>query len=279
VTNDEPSLALDIDSVGKDSDSARVARIAVVGPRSCTRDGSADTITVDCQSLARLEREVERLRAELDAALRGAAEILGGGEAVASATSSETPASAGAREAPRVELELSVRDVMTRDVRSVDRNDSLAQARESMDAGGFRHLVVLGDGDDVVGVLSQRDIFFGPLAWSMGQGRHAYEASLAQAFVKDVMHEDVRTIDPGTPLQAAAREMLEHRIGCLARSAQPIAGWRGICGSWRRDSSWWARRTRHARIDVRRSPSNSARRPSRRSARRKGRLVSRSCRA
>lgn len=210
---DDPSLALDMDSVGRGSAGVPVARIAVVGPRSCTRDGSAETITIDCPTLAKLEREAARLRDEIDLAVRQAAEALGG-EARAAETVEVAPAPTGEQH-ERAALDLSVRDVMSRDAHSVGRNASLADVAASLHSGGYRHMVVVDEDEQLVGVLSQRDIFFGPLAWSIGQGRNAYEAALERTLAKDVMHESVRTIDSGAPLQAAAQAMLEHGIGCL----------------------------------------------------------------
>ena len=53
-----------------------------------------------------------------------------------------------------------VRDLMSDEVRTVDRNDTLAVADEIMSRERIRHLVVLDDdGLEVVGVLSRRDMF------------------------------------------------------------------------------------------------------------------------
>jgi CBS domain-containing protein len=217
VTAKDLSLALDVDESGKGDARVPVARIAVVGPRSCTRDGSAQTITVDWLTLDRLEREVARLHEEIDTAAREAAQRLGGDDATVAEVTATSPASLGAESAKRerVAHELHVGDVMSRDVHSVGRNATLAEVAASLRAGGHRHIVVVDEEGELVGVLSQRDIFFGPLAWSMGQGRHAYEAALDRTLAKEVMREAVRTIDSGAPLQAAAQAMLQHGIGCL----------------------------------------------------------------
>ena len=214
----ERSLDLDLESVGRGAETYRVARIAVVDTHGLTRDGSGPTITADCRTMEVLEREVGRLRRELDDSLTRAARELEAGAESARDKPRETAAQAdeaSARERPQLEVAFTVREVMTRDVRTVRRNDSLSQAKQMLDSGGFRHLVVLGDDDSVVGVISQRDIFFGPLAWSLGQGRHAYEQSLDQNVVKDVMQGDVVSIDSAASLHAAARLMGERKIGCL----------------------------------------------------------------
>jgi CBS domain-containing protein len=107
-----------------------------------------------------------------------------------------------------------VADVMTRDVHTLGPNDRLALAEELMKQGRFRHVVVVDDGR-VVGVVSQRDIFHGALAWSLGQGRRAHETLLASSAVKDVMASNVVTVDPQAVLAEAAALLRDHKIGCL----------------------------------------------------------------
>jgi CBS domain-containing protein len=107
-----------------------------------------------------------------------------------------------------------VADVMTRDVRTLGPNDRLALADELMKQGRFRHVVVVDEGR-VVGVVSQRDIFHGALAWSLGQGRRAHETLLTSSAVKDVMASNVVTVDPQAALAEAAALLRDHKIGCL----------------------------------------------------------------
>ncbi|HTY19740.1 MAG TPA: CBS domain-containing protein [Myxococcota bacterium] len=109
-----------------------------------------------------------------------------------------------------------VRDLMTREVATVRRNDKLVIADDVMRLGRVRHTPVLDDStDDVVGILSQRDLFRGALARALGYGGHAQQKLLNLLAVKDVMTTDPLTIAPDAPLAEAARVMLEHKIGCL----------------------------------------------------------------
>ena len=222
-TDKERSLDLDLDETGRSDRARRVARVAVVGTRGFTRDGRDATITADCESAAALEREVARLCGELDDALARGREHLGvkgrgaKGRRAAQTQPGASSASndAGERKKPRLSVPWTVADLMTRAVRTVGPNETAAAARAAMDQGGFRHLVVVGEGGEIEGVLSHRDLFFGPLAWSIGQGRKAYEKLLESSRVKDVMHTDVATVDPATPLPEAAPLLRERKIGCL----------------------------------------------------------------
>jgi len=214
VPDRERSLDLDVETIGTGERAQRVGRIAVVSTEGCTRDGSASTITLDCHSASVLEREVDRLREELEDALARAGTELEGGPARprAAPVARAAPVSA---ERPRLVIRASVADVMTRAVRTVSANDRLSTAKATMDEGGFRHLVVLAEDGEVEGVVSHRDLFFGPLAWSIGQGRQAYESLLEASRVKDVMQTRVETIAPDVPLQSAAARLRERGVGCL----------------------------------------------------------------
>lgn len=105
---------------------------------------------------------------------------------------------------------------MARDVRTLGRNDNLSIADDVMRLERIRHLPVLDDeGETVVGVVSQRDLFRGALARALGYGEHAQQKLLGQLVVKEVMTNDPVTVGPEEPLEQAARTMLDAKIGCL----------------------------------------------------------------
>lgn len=109
-----------------------------------------------------------------------------------------------------------VRDLMSAEVATVLRNDQLLIADDLMRLGRIRHTPVLDESTGaVVGVLSQRDLFRGALARSLGYGEHAQQKVLGMLLVKDVMTNDPVTVGPDAPLEQAARLMLERKIGCL----------------------------------------------------------------
>ncbi len=112
--------------------------------------------------------------------------------------------------------DLQVRDVMTREVTTLKRNDKLTLANDIMQLGRIRHLPILeDDGQQLVGILSQRDLFRGALARALGYGQHAQRKVLDSLLAKEVMSSDVITTSPDTPLIEAARILLERKIGCL----------------------------------------------------------------
>ncbi|MBI4956337.1 MAG: CBS domain-containing protein [Myxococcales bacterium] len=108
-----------------------------------------------------------------------------------------------------------VRDLMSREVKTLERNDSLSIADRVMQLERIRHMPVLDEDGLVVGVVSQRDLFRGALANALGYGKHAQQKILDTLLVKDVMSSDLVTTRPDAPLAEAARVMVERKVGCL----------------------------------------------------------------
>ena len=110
---------------------------------------------------------------------------------------------------------LQVRDVMSREVHTVKRNDELAIADALMKQKRVRHLPVLDEDGKVCAVVSQRDLFRGALLRALGYGSRAEELMLKQVAVKEAMSAEIQTTAPDTPVADAARLMIERKIGCL----------------------------------------------------------------
>lgn len=104
---------------------------------------------------------------------------------------------------------------MSRDVRTLRRNDELSLADDVMEQERIRHLPVLDDDGELAGMVSQRDLFRGALAKALGYGTSQQEKMLGMLVVKEVMSTDIETTTPDTPLVEAAATMLEKKIGSL----------------------------------------------------------------
>ena len=118
-----------------------------------------------------------------------------------------------------------VRDVMTRDVVTLERNDKLLVADDLMRLGRIRHLPVVDEDGRLAGIVSQRDLFHSGLIKALGYGSHAQRQALDMVVVKEAMRSEVVTTTPDAPLRDAARLMLERKIGCLVvLDGQQIAG-------------------------------------------------------
>ena len=110
---------------------------------------------------------------------------------------------------------LLVADVMSRDLKTLGRNDKLSIADDVMKQDRIRHMPVLDSNGKLCGIMSQRDLFRGILLRSLGYGSRLEEKLLDSHPVKEAMVEDPITTSPDTPVKDAARTMIEHKVGCL----------------------------------------------------------------
>ncbi len=108
---------------------------------------------------------------------------------------------------------LTVADVMTRDVITLDREDSLADARRCMDQARVRHLPVVAGGR-LVGLITHRDLLAASLSVFARASEREQRQFFAQIPVHELMHDAVR-VSPGTPVREAARILIESKFGCL----------------------------------------------------------------
>ena len=106
-----------------------------------------------------------------------------------------------------------VRDVMTPAVTTLGRNDTLLSATDIMNQDRIRHFPVVDEGE-VVGVVSQRDLYKASLGTVMKYGEKAERTFLESVAVKEIMVDPI-TVAPDADVRAAARLMIEHKIGCL----------------------------------------------------------------
>ena len=112
-------------------------------------------------------------------------------------------------------IEMLVRDLMTTDVFTVERNEALLTANRVMTLGRVRHVLVLDEEGRLTGLLSQRDLFHSGLMKALGYGTHAVQTTLDGLLVKEVMTTNLITIGPDAPLKQAAGIMVAKKIGCL----------------------------------------------------------------
>ena len=110
---------------------------------------------------------------------------------------------------------LRVRDVMTKDVTTIGRNENLVVADDIMRLGRIRHLPVVDEDGSLAGIVSQRDLFHSGLLRALGYGTHAKQQALQLLVLKEAMKVEVVTVTPDAPLSEAAKIMLRQKIGCL----------------------------------------------------------------
>jgi acetoin utilization protein AcuB len=134
-----------------------------------------------------------------------------------------------------------VRDLMSRNVTTIEESETLHDAVERMVRAKVRHLPVLDRKGALIGIVTDRDIrhrLFAPDVYGR-VGQVPLPALLREAHVRAVMSAPVRCIGPDSDVAAAAERMRKDRVGSLAVvEAQRLVGivteidvLRHICGS------------------------------------------------
>ena len=91
--------------------------------------------------------------------------------------------------------------IMTRHPETIKPDDTLAKAKEMMNAAGFRRLPVMKDGG-IVGMLTERNL-------------REHAGYLDSTKVNVAMSVPVISVRPNSTVQEATRLMLQHKIGGL----------------------------------------------------------------
>lgn len=100
-----------------------------------------------------------------------------------------------------------VADLMTRTLVTLRESDDLTLADDILALGRFRHLPVVGERGQLVGLITHRDLLR-LFAERVGRDRSTILA-------REVMQQHPVTAEPDMPAFEAARWMYENKYGCL----------------------------------------------------------------
>src|SRR5262249_39726875 len=109
---------------------------------------------------------------------------------------------------------MDVRDLMSREVVTLEATDHLDLAEGIMRLGRIRHLPVVA-GERGGGILCPRDLFRAAVSSLLQLGGEAERKWLAGVPVKAVMTTEPFTVGPHVPIRTAVEMMAEKKIGCL----------------------------------------------------------------
>lgn len=109
---------------------------------------------------------------------------------------------------------MKVRQYMTSDVVTANPGDGLRQTFYRMRERDIHHMPVVGDGDEVVGIISDRDLR--RPGWVDEEENVAHYYLLDNAHkVADTMTQGPAVVGPEDDIRAAVAVLLERRIGAL----------------------------------------------------------------
>lgn len=108
-----------------------------------------------------------------------------------------------------------VADIMTTGVISLKQTDDLHQARMLLKEYSIRHLPVLDEDGEFVGLLTQRDILNMAFNVVENYGFSKLKSREQRTQVKEVMDTDCTTIKSTAALTTAGAFFVEHKHSCL----------------------------------------------------------------
>jgi predicted transcriptional regulator len=109
---------------------------------------------------------------------------------------------------------MQVKEIMVRDVATLDVGDELSLANDIMKLGRIRHLPVVA-GTQLVGILSERDLFRSSLVEALGHEPSKTRDVMKAVRIQDIMIKNLITISPDADIKEAVHLMLKHKIGCV----------------------------------------------------------------
>ena len=113
-------------------------------------------------------------------------------------------------------MEALVRDLMTQDPFTLGPKADLAEVSDLMDTKRIRHLPVVTENRELLGLISHRDLLKsvlheGELELPVSEQRKA----MREYTVDQVMIATPESVNPDDDIQSAGEMMLENKFGCL----------------------------------------------------------------
>lgn len=108
-----------------------------------------------------------------------------------------------------------VEDIMSRELYTLFKHESVYQARKLMHDKKIRHILVVDSDDMFVGLLTQRDVLSAAIsvfADISDDERKELEQGIP---IKEIMTDNVIVAEEGTSLSEAAQHLINTKHGCL----------------------------------------------------------------
>jgi CBS domain-containing membrane protein len=111
--------------------------------------------------------------------------------------------------------DLTVADLMTTDLFTLLEDDNITVADEMMKWRNIRHIPVINDRNEIVGIITNRDILKISVSTLAGISHKDQRLLHDKVRARDIMQNKILTIPENTPLYTAAKLLSSNKIGCL----------------------------------------------------------------
>lgn len=135
--------------------------------------------------------------------------------AAAPARRSRTVPSPPSARSVRGARERTVRDLMTERVFTLKARDDLEALYDLMDSRRVRHVPIVDNEGELVGLVTDRDLSRTALGAVEELPLSVERDILRRRRIRDIMVTEPDTIEPDAPLADAAEMLLENKVGCL----------------------------------------------------------------
>jgi CBS domain-containing membrane protein len=110
---------------------------------------------------------------------------------------------------------VTIEEVMSVNPVTLSHFNSLADARQLMQQKGFRHIPIVGDDGELLGLVSQRDVLsHGNDSQSLVDDEELNKLE-SGTLIADIMTTSLTTIMPHLKVENAAKIMHKYKFGCL----------------------------------------------------------------
>jgi len=110
---------------------------------------------------------------------------------------------------------LTVADLMTKEVFTLKKEDTLAAAKSLMQLARIRHIPIVDAKNNFIGLITHRDILAATISKLAEIDEETQQELDASIPVCEIMRTDVLTVSTKIPLKEAASLLLKHKYGCL----------------------------------------------------------------
>ena len=110
---------------------------------------------------------------------------------------------------------ITVGEIMTTELLTLHDTDSVGSARSLMAERHIRHIPVVNEDEEFVGLLTQRDILAVGISALAEADPSEVEALETTIPLREVMTTDLAVVEEDSELREAAQYLLSHKLGCL----------------------------------------------------------------
>ena len=107
------------------------------------------------------------------------------------------------------------RDLMTENPITIQATSKVGQAVQILQTMDIRHLPVVNDAGELVGMLSDRDLRSLSIPFFLGDEHAGHVRAAREARVADLMNADVLSVGPQSDASEIVELMLENKIGAV----------------------------------------------------------------